>query len=138
MLCINSSSLLDSRCRDASDSIGSRPSFTLVMCVSLSGNNAMVCLQAKYRPPRCILWEFIPAHEWPGDFLFFRKSTGSVTILRSGELPRARMLNAHLADHAAKGQESYWALKGLPPFPAVVTRLLGLLATDDYDMHRLV
>jgi HD-like signal output (HDOD) protein len=48
------------------------------------------------------------------------------------------MLNAHLADHAAKGQESYWALKGLPPFPAVVTRLLGLLATDDYDMHRLV
>jgi HD-like signal output (HDOD) protein len=47
------------------------------------------------------------------------------------------MLNAHLTDRAAKGQE-YWALKGLPPFPAVVTRLLGLLATEDYDMHQLV
>ena len=48
------------------------------------------------------------------------------------------MLNAHLADRATKGQESYWALKGLPPFPAVVTRLLGLLATDNYQMHQLV
>jgi HD-like signal output (HDOD) protein len=37
-----------------------------------------------------------------------------------------------------KEQESYWALKGLPPFPAVVTRLLGLLATDDYEMNALV
>jgi HD-like signal output (HDOD) protein len=48
------------------------------------------------------------------------------------------MLNAHTADRASKAQESYWALKGLPPFPAVVTRLLGLLATDDYEMHQLV
>jgi len=48
------------------------------------------------------------------------------------------MLNAHLADRGTKSQESYWALKGLPPFPAVVTRLLGLLATEDYEMHQLV
>jgi HD-like signal output (HDOD) protein len=48
------------------------------------------------------------------------------------------MLNAHLTDRAVKGPESYWALKGLPPFPAIVARLLGLLATDDYEMHQLV
>jgi len=48
------------------------------------------------------------------------------------------MLNAYVAERANKGQESYWALKGLPPFPGVVTRLLGLLATDDYEMHQLV
>jgi HD-like signal output (HDOD) protein len=48
------------------------------------------------------------------------------------------MLNAYLADRTNKGPESYWALKGLPPFPAVVTRLLGLLATEDYEMHQLV
>jgi len=47
-----------------------------------------------------------------------------------------------LAPYADRGitkyQESYWALKGLPPFPAVATRLLQLLATDDYEMHALV
>ncbi|MGA2213388.1 MAG: HDOD domain-containing protein [Bryobacteraceae bacterium] len=48
------------------------------------------------------------------------------------------MLNAHLADRAAKGQESYGALKGLPPFPAVVSRLLGLLANEDYEIKQLV
>jgi HD-like signal output (HDOD) protein len=47
------------------------------------------------------------------------------------------MLNAKLSDFA-KGQESYGALKGLPPFPAVVSRLLGLLATEDYEIKQLV
>jgi HD-like signal output (HDOD) protein len=48
------------------------------------------------------------------------------------------MLNAHLSRRGAKDQESYWALKGLPPFPAVAARLMNLLATDDYEMHQLV
>jgi HD-like signal output (HDOD) protein len=39
------------------------------------------------------------------------------------------MLNAQLSD---------FALKGLPPFPAVVSRLLGLLATEDYEIKQLV
>lgn len=47
------------------------------------------------------------------------------------------MLNAQFSDFA-KGQESYGALKGLPPFPAVVTRLLGLLASEDYEIKQLV
>jgi HD-like signal output (HDOD) protein len=48
------------------------------------------------------------------------------------------MLNAQLSDFAAKSPDSYGALKGLPPFPAVVTRLLGLLASDDYEIKQLV
>jgi HD-like signal output (HDOD) protein len=47
------------------------------------------------------------------------------------------MLNAQLSDFA-KGPESYGALKGLPPFPAVVIRLLSLLASDDYEIKQLV
>lgn len=47
------------------------------------------------------------------------------------------MLNAQLSDFA-KGPDSYGALKGLPPFPAVVTRLLGLLASEDYEIKQLV
>jgi HD-like signal output (HDOD) protein len=48
------------------------------------------------------------------------------------------MVKAHLRDPGPKDQESYWSLKGLPPFPAVVTRLMNLLATEDYEMHQLV
>jgi HD-like signal output (HDOD) protein len=48
------------------------------------------------------------------------------------------MLNQYLVDRTAKSHESYWALKGLPPFPAVATRLLELLATDDYGMQDLL
>ncbi len=48
------------------------------------------------------------------------------------------MLNTSLREPGSKDQESYWSLKGLPPFPAVVTRLLGLLSTDDYSMQQLV
>jgi HD-like signal output (HDOD) protein len=47
------------------------------------------------------------------------------------------MLNAKVSDFA-KGPDAYGALKGLPPFPAVVTRLLGLLATEDYEIKELV
>ena len=48
------------------------------------------------------------------------------------------MLNAQYSGRATRDHESYWALKGLPPFPAVVVRLMNLLATDDYEMHQLV
>ena len=48
------------------------------------------------------------------------------------------MPNAQYNVRAPREHESYWALKGLPPFPAVVVRLMNLLATDDYEMHQLV
>jgi HD-like signal output (HDOD) protein len=48
------------------------------------------------------------------------------------------MLKAQLIDRGSRDHESYWALKGLPPFPAVAVRLMNLLATDDYEMHQLV
>lgn len=48
------------------------------------------------------------------------------------------MLNAQYSGRPTREHESYWALKGLPPFPAVVVRLMNLLATDDYEMHQLV
>lgn len=48
------------------------------------------------------------------------------------------MVNTRVREPGSKDQESYWSLKGLPPFPAVVTRLLNLLSTDDYSMHQLV
>src|ERR1700678_1432474 len=47
------------------------------------------------------------------------------------------MLNAQLSNFA-KGPDTYGALKGLPPFPAVVSRLLGLLASEDYEIKQLV
>ncbi len=47
-------------------------------------------------------------------------------------------LKTYPIERATRDHESYWALKGLPPFPAVVTRLMNLLATDDYEMHQLV
>jgi HD-like signal output (HDOD) protein len=48
------------------------------------------------------------------------------------------MLKAQIIERPVREHESYWALKGLPPFPAVVTRLMNLLATDDYEMHQLL
>jgi len=48
------------------------------------------------------------------------------------------MLKAQLGDRSARNHDSYWALKGLPPFPAVMARLMTLLATDEYEMNQLV
>lgn len=47
------------------------------------------------------------------------------------------MLNATYFNDSAV-RTPYWALRGLPPFPPVAAQILRMLATDDFQTHKLV